>query len=388
MTSPSSPHVEPLTVPVERAAVKAFYRDFSRAHPAVRRFSAGRIVAAVVGIICWLVFLLAMTVGVFTELEEGGEPLAGQLGGMAGVTALMTVAGGLFIWMWIRSEARRGTPERHYRLAWFARDNGMDYLPGPAIAAHLTPWAKRGRLIATRILRPRTGPRFVEFANVELRTGTGRYAQTSLGGYAAVRLATKLPHILLDAKGNDSVLSDLVPLPARAQRLSLEGDFDAHYTLYCPEGYERDALYLFTPDVMARLVDIPVRHDHVEVDGRRVTTTARERRGTFDIEIVDDWLIFATPGDMVTLDPDHWVRITGAVHALDDKIAQWERWRDGRLGGDLGDIRHRVLGVAEPGQRLRRGLSRSTWFTIILLGAVAAVWGGVWLLVSALAPGA
>ena len=39
----------------------------------------------------------------------------------------------------------------------------------------------------------------------------------------------------------------------RTQVLSLEGDFDRYFTLYCPKEYERDALYVFTPDLMALL---------------------------------------------------------------------------------------------------------------------------------------
>lgn len=37
--------------------------------------------------------------------------------------------------------------------------------------------------------------------------------------------------------------------------LSLEGDFDRYFTLYCPGDYERDALYVFTPDLLALLID-------------------------------------------------------------------------------------------------------------------------------------
>ena len=36
---------------------------------------------------------------------------------------------------------------------------------------------------------------------------------------------------------------------------TLEGDFDRHFTLYAPDGYGRDALYLLTPDLMSRLID-------------------------------------------------------------------------------------------------------------------------------------
>jgi hypothetical protein len=40
-----------------------------------------------------------------------------------------------------------------------------------------------------------------------------------------------------------------------SQFLSLEGDFDKYFKLYVPQGQERDALYIFTPDVMAQFID-------------------------------------------------------------------------------------------------------------------------------------
>ena len=97
--------------------------------------------------------------------------------------------------------------------------------------------------------------------------------------------------------------------PADTQRLSLEGGFDRHFQLYCPIGYEADALYLFTPDVMARLLD------HV--------------RG-FDVEIVDDWLLLVSTDDLVTTRPQDWRDIADAVDALDDRVERWARWQETR----------------------------------------------------------
>ncbi len=37
--------------------------------------------------------------------------------------------------------------------------------------------------------------------------------------------------------------------------LELEGDFGKHFELHVPAGYERDALYVLTPDVMQVLID-------------------------------------------------------------------------------------------------------------------------------------
>ena len=158
-------------------------------------------------------------------------------------------------------------------------------------------------------------------------------------------------------------------LPASGQRLSLEGDFDDHFTLYCPEEYERDALYLFTPDVMARLID-------------RV-------RG-FDVEIIDDWLFLVSSRDVVTLDPDAWQGLYDAVGALSDKIGRWERWRDDRLpaaprvtpGTDAGagglKRASRSGRVAKRGRRLRMRWGVGTWiwlvaFALLMVGGVVSM---------------
>lgn len=94
--------------------------------------------------------------------------------------------------------------------------------------------------------------------------------------------------------------------PDREQRLSLEGDFDRHFALYCPAGSERDALYLFTPDILALLID-------------RV-------RG-LDVEVVGDRLLLTSFDDVVTRDPERWRDVIEATTALVAKVDRWERWR-------------------------------------------------------------
>jgi hypothetical protein len=105
------------------------------------------------------------------------------------------------------------------------------------------------------------------------RTGSGKNESTHRWGYVAVKLSTPLPNIVLDAVGNNGLFGSLPAALDGSQRLSLEGDFDRTFTLYCPSGYEADALYLFTPDIMARFVD---------------------HAAALDVEIVDDWLFLYT----------------------------------------------------------------------------------------------
>jgi len=89
--------------------------------------------------------------------------------------------------------------------------------------------------------------------------------------YICVDLPKQLPHILLDAKKNDGanrsgVIRDQF---SPDQQLSLEGDFNEHFSLYTPKGYEQDALYLFTPDVMQVFLEISLAYD-VEIIGNKL----------------------------------------------------------------------------------------------------------------------
>ncbi|QYF72388.1 hypothetical protein [Cryobacterium sp. PAMC25264] len=297
-----------LTERVTRRAVRRWYRPFAEQHPSVRSpLTPARRVAAFVGGGAAVIGLLALGTGVAQEVDAGRPDMVGQLLGISVIGGLLLIAGIVLAWFYVRTTARRGTPTRHYRLARFAAQNVLTYRPGPVSGAHITPWADRGSLSLTRVMRT-ASRRPLEFANYELRTSPAGSRNTQFGGFCAVRLSTSLPHIILQARGG--ALFSAATLPASSQRLSLEGNFDDYFTLYCPTEYERDALYLFTPDVMARLID-------------RV-------RG-FDVEIIDDWLFFVTSRDVVTLNPATWQGLADATSALSDKIGRWERWRDDRL---------------------------------------------------------
>jgi len=244
---------------------------------------------------------------------------------------------------------------RAERLQRFAAANGFVWqhqVYDPRMPGMLFPFGSLG--IAHDHIRM-DHPRRIEVANYERLTSSVGLKESGRWGYAAVKLSRPLPHIVLDAVGNNSLLSANLPATfMRDQRLSLEGDFDTYFRLYCPAGYERDALYLFTPDVMARFID---------------------HAAALDVEIVDDWLFLYSTRDLSTVDAKTWEWLFSAIDAVLDKVAQWERWRDERLGAadasapsaaGADDERPPAptvalgpapSGVAQPGRRLRpRGL--------------------------------
>ena len=143
---------------------------------------------------------------------------------------------------------------------------------------------------------------------------TGTYAADSslprvlASSFIALPLPREVPNLVLMGKGL-GVLSLMGVAVAGRQRLSLEGDFDRTFSLYAPKDYERDALYLFAPDLMALLVDAA---------------------GTCDVEFVDGWMfVYGGPGrftDATALD-----RIVAVVTTLRAKLErQTGRYADDR----------------------------------------------------------
>jgi hypothetical protein len=183
------------------------------------------------------------------------------------------------------------------------------------------------------------GTRTEQFGKVKV-TMTRRTTRTSDHGYLSIRLPRSLPHFVVDAHANGSSLP--IPLEAR-NRVSLEGDFDEHFALYAPTGYERDALYLFTPDVMALLID---------------------ETGDLDVEVIGDRLTVYSPALFDLRDSAVWQRLEQIVRLLGAKaIDQAENYSDPRAAG-TGD------NVAPAGRRLDQGfLSRSgvRWGLVLIV---------------------
>lgn len=242
------------------------------------------------------------------------------LGGLAAFIVAVTFS---------TARAARQRRERQVRLARFASENGLRWMPAGNAPHYPGTIFSTG---STRTVRDRVYAASGEFFDVgvlQTVTGSGKDRRTVEWSYLALRLTRELPHLVLDSTG-DNVLgqSSLPETMHRAQRLSLEGDFDRHFTLYCPEGYERDALYVFTPDLMALLID--------EV-------------GAYDVEIVDDRMTLFTRRPIDLLDPETWRRYERIMELVLPKARrQTRRYRDARA--EDGEI------IAVEGRRLRTGV--------------------------------
>lgn len=375
----------PLTVPVDRGAVKTFVNDL-RARGGLPSSAGGTwVLVGVLGIFVVFALTLMGTVSSAMIGMATGDAAGYVFGGLAALVPVVVIAGLVALVVWWSVMSKRRAQERWFRLDAFARSNGMSFLPAipnPPLPGMIFSIGDSRR---TEDVVRGAAPRFVEFANHRYVTGSGKNRTTHQWGYVAIKLDVPLPHIVLDALSNN-VLFGASNLPAafdKDQRLSLEGDFDRYFSLYCPEGYERDALYLFTPDIMARFID---------------------NAAALDVEIVDDWLFLYTKRPASTLDPATWAWLFSVVAALLDKLAQWARWRDDRLAAEAaaataalhpgaaaafsaaagipaasalpfqappGVLTPPPAGVARGGQRLK---PRVPWVAIIIAGVFVVGW--------------
>lgn len=182
----------------------------------------------------------------------------------------------------------------------------------------------------------------LELGNYQYVTGSGKSRAEHNFGYMRFRLSRALPHMVLDAKENN-VFGFLSNLPAsfnRSQTLSLEGEFDKHFTLYAPKQYERDALYVFTPDVMAALIDY----------GRK-----------YDIEIIDREIFLYYPAPFKLTSPEEIQRLLSIATLLTKEVhEQAVNYRDERTSQST-----RGVAVAVQGSRLKRGFG--PWAAVILV---------------------
>lgn len=163
-------------------------------------------------------------------------------------------------------------------------------------------------------------------------------------GFLALRLSRSLPNIQL--RSRQSFVNDPAGDPTGEQRLSLEGDFDSHFTLYCPKGYETDALAIFTPDLMALLID---------------------EAGDLSVQILDDAIVFYSPKPFNFADPSVVDRLFRIVDVVGAKAQHQTRDYTDKRAAD-------ATAVAPEGRRLVRRIPSAP--TLVL-------WYGVHLLIGA-----
>ena len=303
--------------------------------------------------------VFALAAGI-AALASGGSAGVGS-GLMSLVIALVTISlAALMVWVCRLMVPNEGRWERWMRLQEFGRDNGLTFSPyddNPAYPGAI--FGLGGSRAAVDHFRPVAG-KFFDFGNYQYVVSTGKSSTTVTWGFLAMRLDRKLPHMLLDSLQNNSWAGlGFSGLFARDQVLSLEGDFDRYFTLFCPKQYERDALYVFTPDLMALCID---------------------EAAPFDIEIVDDWMFVYSSRPLKIDDPNVLARIFRIIATVGQKaLRQTDRYQDEKVAAPfVANV------VATPGQRLRRRFPTAVIVGLGIVLALPAVIGMI-LVASALA---
>ncbi|MEO6942413.1 MAG: hypothetical protein ABI124_05255 [Terrimesophilobacter sp.] len=256
--------------------------------------------------------------------------------------------------------SQRASWIRLLRVTRFADANGLEYSVAGEVPSY--PGSLFGigsaRSVPERISRA-TAPS-IDLGDLRYTTGSGKNRKVHNWGYLAIKLDRMLPQMVLDAKANNFFGTNLPVSFSRSQVLPLEGDFDRFFTLYCPKEYESDALYVFTPDLMARLID---------------------EAANYDVEIVDDWMFLYSASPFDLADAATLARVFRIIDTVGTKtLDRTERYADSRVAvtasasDTVPPLTARMSSntVAQPGRRLQRGVPLVG--ILVFVAVVAVIW--------------
>lgn len=107
-----------------------------------------------------------------------------------------------------------------------------------------------------------------EIGNYSYAMGYGNGGERFHYGYIRILQQRRLPHVALVSTRHkrSGPFRNMAINFGKQQKLGLEGNFDNYFTVYAPEHYEADVLYILTPDVMASLIDNTAGYDIEIVD--------------------------------------------------------------------------------------------------------------------------
>jgi len=323
-------------------------------------------------LILWYLCIAFLMIGIRVDVLQGGQATAADIAG-GGVTLIVLAAwacGTFWLHRWVARPPSPRARLREWRQILTALANGFESQPRQR--------ATFTSLITTAGRDVRGHPRFVA-SNIEFGNLADARRRTGSWHYLAVKLPAPLPHLILDAKSNNTLVSDLPFGVDPAQNISLEGDFDKWFRVYAPAQYQSDALYILTPSVMVALID--------------------NARG-YNVEIVDNTLLFFDSSVADFNSAERWQTLQAILDTVALPIvASARRYRDERVPGQEmppvisaieSALRHPELTWVAPPRRigadgsrlhlrtssarLRSALGAVGWFTLrTLLYAVPGI---------------
>ena len=324
------------------AASRPDYARAAKAHPDV--------VGPIVGMLA--LFLMAGILVSGGRFGFHGASADGTVERILIVAASFAMTLVIIVW---RVLGRRNDAWRRWtQLDALARANGMVFSPfGGAPdypGAIFGVGEPREVLDHLTVVPSNSTERRLDYGTYRYTIGGGKNRSVKRWGYLALQLDRALPHMLLDARANNGLLGGTT-LPTQFRRdqvLALEGDFNEHFTLYCPREYERDAYYVFTPDLMALLID---------------------NAAPFDVEIIDRWMFVYSPEPFDLQSPTVHQRLRAIVDTVGAKtLSQTDRYVDERIGEFAPNL------VAPQGQRLKRRFPIGVVIGVAVVVAYAVFW--------------
>lgn len=261
------------------------------------------------------------------------------------IAALSCVLWGLLVWLGL-SQAKKHALQ-NYAARQFAAANAIvfkDYIANPGYPGVLF---GRGDTQIIQEAYVFSSNNNLEFGNITVVKGSGDSKDARDFGYAKIPLPRLLPHMVLDSvKNNNMGVSDISSALKGAQKLHLEGDFNSYFTLYAPDQYQQDALYIFTPDVMETLV---------------------RYAQNVDLEIIDDRILFRS-ATKFNLASEADIRFV--LHLADVLTAEIGKQSAHYSDDAVGDATKNML--SRRARRLQRGMGR-VWATVLGALLVLAV---------------
>lgn len=101
--------------------------------------------------------------------------------------------------------------------------------------------------------------------NYDFSTGSGKSRTNHNYVVFVFKFNGSFPHIYLNNKHNYQSLEDYFDI-GEGEKVPLPGEFEKNFSLSAPRKYETEALEIFTPDIMAKLLDNGFSHDVEFVD--------------------------------------------------------------------------------------------------------------------------
>jgi hypothetical protein len=253
-----------------------------------------RLIAYAVIILAGLFFATILLPHYTSSTQVGPDRLAPIVFSLAMIVGLSEL-----VWFYTVNRARN---RKISQLASFATDNGFAYDPYPILGPHQgVIFNESIQQSAQDFFRGTYSGMNFEIANYSYSLD-GSQKETYSYGYLQIALSQPIPHMVLDNLTNNSHVFGQdtdngidASFKSQLKQLPLEGDFDTHFKLYCQVGDEQDALYFFTPDLMAMLID----------------TTANN-----DVEIVDNSVYVYHKLPLAFTRPEVWQGLFGVIEGL------------------------------------------------------------------------